>query len=98
MCFYSENQEQAMYTVELYKQDARTKTGERLVHKTDHSTNDIDAIRCSYTAQYPASKGYRFAIHETYVTRKNLMSGENFQERYDQPYFCSPSSESYWCS
>jgi hypothetical protein len=24
------------------------------------------------------------------------VTGETFQERYDTPYFCSPSSESYW--
>jgi hypothetical protein len=40
--------------------------------------------------------GYRYEIHETFVTRKNMMSGVEFQERYDTPYYCSPSSESYW--
>jgi hypothetical protein len=40
--------------------------------------------------------GYRFSIHETYVTRTNLMGGGQFQERYDTPHYCSPSSESYW--
>jgi hypothetical protein len=37
-----------------------------------------------------------FKVHQTYVTNKNLMSGEEYQERYDTPSFCSPSSESYW--
>jgi hypothetical protein len=37
-----------------------------------------------------------FKVHQTYVTCKNLMSGEEYQERYDTPSFCSPSSESYW--
>jgi hypothetical protein len=32
------------------------------------------------------------------VTRKNAMTGAEFQERADTPYFCSPSSETYWCS
>jgi hypothetical protein len=39
---------------------------------------------------------------ETYqprmVTRKNLMSGQEFQEDVNTPYFCSPSSETYWSS
>lgn len=30
------------------------------------------------------------------VTRKNLMSGKEFQEDVNTPYFCSPASESYW--
>jgi len=47
---------------------------------------------------YKAADGYRFAIHETYITRVNLMSGLEFQERYDTPSYCSPSSETYWSS
>ena len=30
------------------------------------------------------------------VTRKNLMSGKEFQEDVNTPYFCSPASESFW--
>ena len=30
------------------------------------------------------------------ITRKNLMSGIEFQEDVNTPYFCSPSSETYW--
>lgn len=30
------------------------------------------------------------------VERTNLMSGEKFMEPEDTPYYCSPSSESYW--
>jgi hypothetical protein len=85
-----------MYTVELYKQDARKKTGERLVRQVDHSTADRTAIAEFYAGRYPASRGYRFEIHETYVTRHNLVGGGEFQERYDTPNSCSPASESFW--
>ena len=37
-----------------------------------------------------------FEIHETYVTRVNMMGGAEYQERYDTPRYCSPSSEAYW--
>jgi hypothetical protein len=84
------------YTVELYKKDSRTRSGERLVRKVDHSTADRKAIEEVYTKRYPASKGYRFEIHETYVKKHNLMGGGEFTERYDTPHFCSPASESYW--
>jgi len=87
-----------MYTVELYKKDRRIKSGERLDRKVDHSTADPAAIAEVYAARYPESKGYRFEIHETYVTRKNMMNGAEFRERYDTPYYCSPSSETYWSS
>ena len=30
------------------------------------------------------------------VTRKNLMSGQEFQEDVNTPLCCSPSSETYW--
>jgi hypothetical protein len=45
---------------------------------------------------YRAKDGYRISIHETLVTRTNLMTGLEFQERYDTPYSCSAASESYW--
>jgi hypothetical protein len=88
-----------MYTLEIYKQDKRTKKGERLVGKYDYDRKDKDAMVREIRELYPTYKkldGYRFEIHETYVTRKNILSGAEFQERYDTPYYCSPSSESYW--
>lgn len=30
------------------------------------------------------------------VERVNLMSGKTFRESVNTPYYCSPSSESYW--
>lgn len=85
-----------MYTVEVYKQDRRTKKGERLVSKTDYKTDNVSMLEHTVKHTYRAAQGYRYEIHETYVTRKNLLSGQEFDERYDTPYFCSPSSESYW--
>ena len=85
-----------MYTVEVYKQDRRLKTGERLVRKVDHSTSDRSVLEFVYSKNCPESQGYRYEIHETLVTRKNLITGAEFQERYDTPYSCSPSSETYW--
>ena len=33
---------------------------------------------------------------EKIVTRRNLMSGEEYEERINTPRYCSPSSEAYW--
>ena len=84
-----------MFTVEVYKRDRRVKAGERLDRKVDHTTADRAAIAEVYAVKYPASKGYRFEIHETMVRRRTI-HGQEFTERYDTPHFCSPSSESYW--
>ena len=85
-----------MYTVEIYKTDARTRKGERLVSKTDYDVTETSMLEHTVRHTYRASQGYRYEIHETLVTRTNLLSGQEFQERYDTPYYCSPSSESYF--
>lgn len=88
-----------MFTLEIYKKDKRTKTGERFIGKYDYDRKDVDAMKREISALYPTYKvtdGYRFEVFETYVTRINMMSGREYQERYDTPRFCSPSSESYW--
>jgi hypothetical protein len=87
-----------MYTVEVYKRDRRSKKGERLVRKTDHSTHDRTLLEHLYKTTYFPSEGFRFEIHETMVTRKNAISGQLYEERYDTPWFASPSSETYWSS
>jgi hypothetical protein len=85
-----------MYTVELYKKDARKKTGERMVSKTDYATDNLSMLEHTVKHTYRASQGYRYEIHETMVTRTNMMGGAEYQERYDTPRYCSPSSEAYW--
>jgi len=91
------------YTVEIYKADKRIKqddrygrnrAGLRFVEVIDFapSTRDyIDTVVKSYV-----NDGYIAEAFETYVTQKNMMSGKEYQERYDTPSFCSPSSESFW--
>ena len=85
-----------MYTVEIYKKDARTKQGERLVKKQDYDTDNLSMLEHTVKHTWLASAGFRFEIHETYVTKHNLMGGGEFKERYDTTHFCSPASESYW--
>lgn len=86
------------YTVEVYKKDRRTKSGEKLVLKKDHEGVERNTLKHLYETTYFAKDGFRFEIHETYVTRRNALNNVEFQERYDTPYYCSPSSETYWSS
>jgi hypothetical protein len=85
-----------MFTVEIYKRDARTRKGERLVSKTDYDTDNLSMLEHTVKHTYRASQGFRYEIHVTMVERTNMMGGGKFMERYDTPYYCSPSSESYW--
>lgn len=82
------------YTLEVYKSDRRTKEGRRLVNVIDFAPSTKDYIEV--VAEKQRKLGFIVEVFETYVTRKNLIGGKEFQERYDTPYYCSPSSESYW--
>lgn len=87
------------YTLEIYVMDRRTKAGQRLHGKYDYKDVETkwmqEEMRELQNTLYPQPK-YRLELHETWVTRRNLMGGAEFKERYDTPYYCSPSSESYW--
>lgn len=83
-----------MYTVEIYRADKRTKAGERLVLKKDYDTDNRSTLEKSVKDHLQPRE--RYEIHETYVTRTSAVGGQEFQERYDTPYYCSPSSETYW--
>ena len=85
-----------MYTVEIYKMDKRTKTGERLVLKKDYDTDNLSVLEHTVKHTWRVSQGFRYEIHETMVERENMMGGAKYWERYDTPRYCSPSSEAYW--
>jgi hypothetical protein len=80
------------YTVEMYKVDRRMKDGMKLVYKTDYTDVTLEQME----RMYPVRPRYIRFIKETYVVKKNMMTGVEFKERYDTPYFCSPSSETFW--
>ena len=88
------------YTVEIYRADRRVKAGrfnkagQRLVEKRDFEPVTRDYI--DTVVEKLSGKGITIRLHETFVTKNNLMGGREFTERYDTPYYCSPASESYW--
>ena len=94
-----ENPHPNIVTVEVYKKDKRTKKGEKLVSKEDVELNSVltRELLSDQVESYIDTKS-RFEIHTTYVAARNAMNGNKFWERYDTPYYCSPSSETYWCS
>lgn len=82
------------YTLEVYKSDRRTKDGVKLIQKMDCAPSTCDYI--TTLVHDIKKKGFIVKLHETYVTQRDFLSGREFRERYDTPYFCSPRSESYW--
>jgi hypothetical protein len=101
VCSKGEKQLNTDYTLEIYRIDKRTKSGRRRVGTYDYKNVSerwiTEEIRELQRMMYHQSK-YVIEMHETWITRKNLLSGEKFAERYDTPYYCSPSSETYWSS
>lgn len=87
------------YTIRVIKFDKRTKTGEKFVKDYDYKDMTKswmeEEIRDLASRLYPAKK-FRLELHETWVERINIMTGNKFKERFDTPYYCSPSSESYF--
>ena len=82
------------YTLEIYKTDRRTKEGRRLVAKQEFAP--VTKAYINAVADGKRNLGFDVEIFETWITKKNLLSGKEYQEKYDTPHFCSASSESYW--
>ena len=80
------------YTVEVYRIDRRHKSGRVLSSKTDYT----DVTLAQMERMYPRRPRYIIEFHETWVARKNLMTGQTVRERYDTPHCCSAASETYW--
>jgi hypothetical protein len=91
------------YTIEIYKADKRIKKDERygrnrvglrFVDVQDFAPSTKDYI--DTVAADKRNLGFVVEVFETFVTRKNMIGGAEYQERYDTPHYCSPSSETYW--
>lgn len=85
-----------MYTVIVWRKDARTKSGEREVLRQDYDTDNLSMLEHTVKHTWRVSQGFRYEIHKTFVERTNLMGGRTYTERFDTPRYCSPSSEAYW--
>jgi len=91
------------YTFEIFKADKRIKKDERYgrnkVGLRFVEVKDFAPLTRSHVealAEDFRKEGLVVHVYETFVTRKNMMSGKEYQERYDTPYYCSPSSETFW--
>ena len=96
---------ESMLTAEVYKKDKRIKNtnnrtknkkGLKFISSIDFKDMTEDEITEQLSESWNPKNGYKFKIKKTYVKLRNIMSGQMFYERYDTPYYCSPSSETYW--
>ena len=89
------------YTIRVNKLDRRRKSGDVVVETINYTSVTEDYMLAKLAVmrntQYREPK-YTLEMLETYVTRVNLISGKEYQERWDTPISCSPASETYWSS
>jgi hypothetical protein len=88
------------YTMRIYVQDRRTKSGERILntytYPQKHEQWMREEVRDLQAGLYPAPK-FRIEVDPTYCTVKNLMTGELVKiPAVDRGGACDPSTESYW--
>lgn len=87
------------YTLHVYKQDRRRRSGERLV-----STQVFEGVSSSWMAEEVSylyrtkyTKDYRLDWNPTYAYVKNLQSGNTVEIPWeDQGTHMDPSQERYW--
>ena len=62
-----------------------------------HARAHLAKLEVAYPGQYAVAdtEHYRDNIVHM-VTRKNLMTGKEYQEPSNTPNYCSPASEAYW--
>lgn len=58
----------------------------RAVNKGGYTRDELDIAESSVFS----------STIEKFVTKTNLMTGKEYEERVNTPIYCSPSSESYW--
>lgn len=89
--------EDSTYTFKIYVEDKRTRSGIRLKDEFDYDLKDGETPESYADELYSSSdKISQITFSKTWVKRHNLMTGEEFIERFDTPYYCSPSSEAYF--
>lgn len=88
------------YRLLVYKQDRRTKTGERFVKSYEYSNYSgnamMDEVKDLKRTLYPPSEGWRLDFEPLTKTVVNLMSGKPVEIAYNTPGCCDPSTETYW--
>jgi len=58
--------------------------------------NTTGTVLHTFKRKYQANAHAFYLGQTTMVERTNMMTGKKFLEAENTPYYCSPSSETYW--
>ncbi len=61
-------------------------------------TKAVNSGKIADRSEYAIADVETFNTIEKQVERVNIMTGKTFTESANTPYYCSPSSETYWSS
>jgi hypothetical protein len=86
-----------LYAVSVWKQDRRTKTGERLVEEyTMQFESELQALQHAQEVEGMYLGQARVVYRKYWVLKVGYMEPhKGFWEPWNTPYYCSPSSETY---
>ena len=85
--------------IEFYKTESAAKAALTRLDKKGKLGYEYDTERPFVKADFAIAETSDFRANiEKMVTRKNAMTGKEFQEPINTPFSSSPSSENYWCS
>ena len=88
-----------IYVLKVFKQDKRTKAGERFINSYEYDRKDDKAMQREVKELnwlYSAQEGYRLEFAPKTKIVKNLMTGQDVEIDADTPWCCNPASETYW--
>mgnify|MGYP003704448857 CR=1 FL=1 len=81
-----------MYTVEVYKKDARTKSGERQVLYKDYDTDNLSMLEHTVKHTWRASQGFRYEIIHK-ATNTAVVRGATDQNGLTERYYTDDSGD-----
>lgn len=88
-----------LYVLKIFKQDKRTKTGERFINSYEYDRKDDKSMEREIrelSGMYSSKEGYRMEFAPKNKIVKNLMTGQDVEIDADTPWSCNPASETYW--
>jgi hypothetical protein len=87
-----------LYAVSVWRPDRRTKTGERLHREyTINFATETHALRHVQEVESEHPAGTRVVYRKYWVLKTGYMHPhKGFWEPWNTPYYCSPSSETYY--
>jgi hypothetical protein len=96
-CYVTSYKTEGAAKAALTRLEKKGLLGEKVVQKPTAENNWERKTVPMTKAEFAIAEAVEFREKiEKKVVRKNLMSGEEFEEALNTPNYCSPASEAYW--